>query len=214
MEVKAPSISIWGPSNSGKAAAGPACHHGPVLAATGVGAMSDTEPRLYLIRCGGLADGRGGPLVRDAAVLVREGLIARAGPAAEVARALPPGAETIELGDLCLIPGLVDAHTHTSLSGDGRSYAEQFSDSDELMVLIGAMNLRRHLNAGITTIREHGARNKVGFVIREGVRRGYIAGPRMLVSGRPVTCTRGHFHFCNEEADGDVEIRRSVRRLG
>ena len=81
------------------------------------------------------------------------------------------------------------------------------------MVLIGAMNMRRHLQAGITTLREHGARNRIGFTLKEGLRRGYIPGPRMLVSGRPITCTGGHFHMCNEVADGEEEIRRSVRRL-
>jgi imidazolonepropionase-like amidohydrolase len=88
-----------------------------------------------------------------------------------------------------------------------------FAESDEMMVLTGAMNLRRHLHAGITTIREHGARNQVGFILQEGVRRGYIPGSRMLVSGRPITCTGGHFHMCNEIADGEDEMRRSVRRL-
>jgi imidazolonepropionase-like amidohydrolase len=88
-----------------------------------------------------------------------------------------------------------------------------FGESDEMMALIGAMNLRKHLAAGITTIREHGARNQVGFVLKEGVQRGYIPGPRLQVSGRPITCTGGHFHFCNEVADGEAEIRKSVRRL-
>jgi imidazolonepropionase-like amidohydrolase len=88
-----------------------------------------------------------------------------------------------------------------------------FSDTDEMMVLTGAMNMRRHLAAGITTIREHGARNRVGFALKEGLARGYVNGPRMLVSGRPITCTGGHFHMCNEIADGEAEIRRSVRRL-
>ena len=81
------------------------------------------------------------------------------------------------------------------------------------MVLTGVMNLRRHLAAGVTTIREHGARNRVGFAIREGLQRGYYGGPRMLVSGRPITRTGGHFHFCNETADGVDEVRRSVQRL-
>jgi imidazolonepropionase-like amidohydrolase len=88
-----------------------------------------------------------------------------------------------------------------------------FSESDEMMVLTGALNLRRHQQAGITTIREHGARNLVGFTLKEGLARGYIPGPRMLVSGRPITCTDGHFHMCNETADGEDEIRASVRRL-
>ena len=112
-----------------------------------------------------------------------------------------------------MAPGLIDGHTHLSLAGDGRIYAQMFSESDELMTLVGAMNVTRHLRAGITTIREHGARNRIGFVLKEGAGRGYLAGPRMLVSGRPITCTGGHFHMCNEEADGPDEIRRSVRRL-
>jgi imidazolonepropionase-like amidohydrolase len=88
-----------------------------------------------------------------------------------------------------------------------------FSDADEMMVLTGAANMGRHLRAGITTIREHGARNRVGFTLVEGLERGYLAGPRLLVSGRPITCTGGHFHMCNEIADGEEELRKSVRRL-
>lgn len=111
------------------------------------------------------------------------------------------------------MPGLIDGHTHASLAGDGRTYAEMFADNDEIMLLAGVMNLHKHLMAGITTAREHGARNRVGFGLKEGLRRGYFPGPRLLISGRPITCTGGHFHFCNETADGEAEIRRSVRRL-
>ena len=128
-------------------------------------------------------------------------------------RKAPPGTEAVDLPGCCLTPGLIDGHTHLSLPGDGRPYTQTFGESDETMALIGAMNLRRHLDAGITTLREHGARNRVGFILKEGLRQGYIPGPRMLVSGRPVTCTGGHFHMCNEIADGEEEMRRSVRRL-
>jgi imidazolonepropionase-like amidohydrolase len=147
------------------------------------------------------------------AVLVTDGRIAAVGPLAQLRQQLGPDTPAIDLGSACLAPGLIDGHTHLGLAGDGRTYAEMFSESDEMMVLTGAMNLRRHLAAGITTIREHGARNRVGFVLQEGVRRGYIPGSRMLVSGRPITCTGGHFHMCNEIADGEEEMRRSVRRL-
>ena len=104
--------------------------------------------------------------------------------------------------------------TPTSASRETASrYDQTFRESDETMVLIGAMNMRKHLRAGITTLCEHGARNRVGFILKEGLKRGYISGPRLLVSGRPITCTGGHFHMCNEIADGVEEIRRSVRRL-
>ncbi len=166
-----------------------------------------------LILAGLLADGLGGESIADQAILVTGDRIAAVGPRREIRRQAPRDAQQIDLSRTCVTPGLIDGHTHLSLAGDGRSYVEMFSESDEMMVLTGAMNLQRHLAAGITTIREHGARNRVGFTIKEGLGRGYIPGPRMLVSGRPITCTGGHFHMCNEVADGEAEMRRSVRRL-
>ena len=166
-----------------------------------------------LIRAARLADGLSTSSQPNQAVLISDGRIRAVGAADTIASQIPPDTETIDLGDTTLTPGLIDGHTHLSLAGDGRSYVEMFSESDEMMVLTGAYNLRRHLDAGITTLREHGARNKVGFAIKEALSRGYIAGPRMQVSGRPITCSGGHFHMCNEVADGPDEIRRSVRRL-
>ena len=160
-----------------------------------------------------LADGISSSSRPGQAVLVRDGRIAAVGDEEAMRQQAGPETELVDLGTACLGPGLIDGHTHLSLAGDGRSYVEQFSDSDELMVLAGAMNLQRHLRAGITTVREHGARNRVGFALKEGWERGYIGGSRMLVSGRPITCTGGHFHMCNEEADGEEEVRRAVRRL-
>lgn len=166
-----------------------------------------------LIQADLLFDGLNGSVQPGQAVLVTDGQIIDVGPAARLRQELPPDTPTIDLGSACLAPGLIDGHTHLSLAGDGRPYAEMFTESDEMMVLTGAMNLRRHLRAGITTIREHGARNRVGFALQEGIQRGYIPGSRLLVSGRPITCTGGHFHMCNEIADGEEEMRRSVRRL-
>lgn len=175
--------------------------------------MTTLTTTSLIIRAGLLFDGSNGATQPDQAVWITDGRIRAVGPAAAIRQQAPPDSQVIDLGDACLAPGLIDSHTHLSLAGDGRPYAAMVSESDEMMALIGAMNLRKHLAAGITTIREHGARNKVGFVLKEGVQRGYIPGPRMQVSGRPITCTGGHFHFCNEVADGEDEIRKSVRRL-
>lgn len=160
-----------------------------------------------------VADGRSSKAIPNQAILVKNGRIAALGPRTEIDQQTPPNTPMIDLGPACLAPGLIDGHTHLSLSGNGDSYLEMFSETDEKMVLIGAYNMQRHLQAGITTIREHGARNKVGFALKEALGEGYIAGPRMQVSGRPITCTGGHFHMCNETADGADQIRQSVRRL-
>ena len=167
-----------------------------------------------VVHAGHLVDGTGRAPQPDHAVWIQDDRIHAVGAAPQIEQDAPPAARRIDLGDdVYLAPGLIDGHTHLSLAGDGRPYVEMFSESDEMMVLTGALNLRRHLLAGITTIREHGARNRVGFTLKEGLGRGFIPGPRMLVSGRPITCTGGHFHMCNETADGEEEIRRSVRRL-
>ncbi len=158
-------------------------------------------------------DGVDGNVKTGLGVLVSADRIDAIGPVDAIRKDCPHDTVEVRLEGTTLAPGMIDGHTHLSLAGDGRSYDEMFNESDEMMVVTGAMNMFKHLHAGITTIREHGARNRVGFALKEGLGRGYIPGPRMMVSGRPITCTGGHFHFCNEVADGEEEIRRSVRRL-
>jgi imidazolonepropionase-like amidohydrolase len=166
-----------------------------------------------LILAAGLFDGVDGNIRAGQALQIIDGRIAALGDREALQKDLTPDTEIVDLGNVCLIPGLIDSHTHVTLSGDDRTYAEMFTETDEMMALTGVKNLQIHLKAGITSVREHGARNKLGFVLKEGVQRGYFPSPRMLVSGRPITCTGGHFHMCNEVADGPDEIRRSVRRL-
>ena len=174
--------------------------------------MSDGQ-YTAIVHVGHLFDGLTGALKSKVSILICGDRIQAIAPTDFVCRELPPHTDIFDFQPYYAMPGFIDTHTHMSLAGDGRVYSQMFSDSDEMMMLIGVMNLQRHLAAGITTIREHGARNRVGFTLKEGIRRGYISGPRMLVSGRPITCTGGHFHVCNEVADGEEEIRRSVRRL-
>jgi len=70
------------------------------------------------------------------------------------------------------------------------------------------------VQAGITTIKEAGARDRVALDLREGWRMGLIEAPRLLVFGRPLTAPRGHFHFCNyNEAKGVDEVRSRVRQF-
>ena len=175
--------------------------------------MTSSSGASLIITADRLFDGLSTSIRPGQAVRLEAGRIAAVGPVSEVKRQAPPDTEVTDLGDVCLTPGLIDCHTHVSLPADGRSYIQFFAESDEIMALAGVRNLRRHLEAGVTTLRDNGARNTVAFTIKEGLRRGYFQGPRLLVSGRSITCTGGHFHMCNEVADGVEEMRRSVRRL-
>jgi imidazolonepropionase-like amidohydrolase len=171
------------------------------------------ESERSIVYCAGLLDGNGGPAIGNAAVRLAGERIEAVGTEGNLRP--QPGERLVEhdLRHLWVTPGLIDEHTHLGLAGDGRKYEEMALDPDELMILAGVQNLRRHLAAGVTTLRDNGARNRVGLMLREGVRRGYLPGPRLLACGRPVTATGGHFWWCNEQADGEVEIRKAVRRL-
>lgn len=157
-----------------------------------------------------LVDGNGGTPISNGVVRIRGSRIETVGPAEGLGQSV--GTEW-DFRSYTIIPGLIDVHTHLTLAGDGRSYEDMALDPDELMVLAGVQNLQRHLRAGVTTLRDNGARNRTAFLLREGLERGYYVGPRLLLSGRPITCTGGHFHWCNEVADGEAELRRAVRRL-
>jgi imidazolonepropionase-like amidohydrolase len=125
----------------------------------------------------------------------------------------PGDVEIVDYGDATVLPGLVDAHCHVTLAGDRRTYEAMLLDGDELMALVAVQQLRLHLESGVTTIRDNGGKDRIPFLVREGANRGYYLAPRMLLSGRPVTHSAGHFHWCNGVADGEVEIRAAVRRL-
>jgi cytosine/adenosine deaminase-related metal-dependent hydrolase len=60
------------------------------------------------------------PLVRDGAVAIDAERIVQAGPLAKVLESVGEAAEVRELGEVVLLPGLINAHTHLELSWLGR----------------------------------------------------------------------------------------------
>jgi imidazolonepropionase-like amidohydrolase len=151
-------------------------------------------------------------VIRDGVVAIDGSQIVGVGPLAEFQQELHGGAVE-HFPDSTLLPGLIDAHAHLTLPANRLTYEQMFQEPDEMMALVSMRNLQRHLASGVTTIRDNGGRNRVTFVVREALRRGYFVGPRLLLAGRPLTHRRGHFYFCNGEADGEVEIRAAVRSL-
>src|SRR5262249_10720419 len=61
--------------------------------------------------------------------------------------------------------------------------------------------------------RENGAKGKVAFSLREGIRRRVAPGPRMVICGRPIAMTGGHMGYFGSEADGEAAVRAEVRKL-
>jgi imidazolonepropionase-like amidohydrolase len=175
--------------------------------------MPSEAARFQLIKAARLLDGTGRAPIESAALLTEDGRIAAMGSQAEV-RA-PEGAPVRETdyGDATILPGLVDAHTHFVAPGDGTPGEEIAKEDDDILLLQAAKNARTVLHSGVTTIRENGAKNRVAFSLREGIRRGLAVGPRMVICGRAITITGGHLWYFGSEADGEDGVRAEVRRL-
>jgi|TARA_B100000586_G_scaffold62771_1_gene43403 imidazolonepropionase-like amidohydrolase len=58
-----------------------------------------------------------------------------------------------------------------------------------------------------------GSWNRNGFALKEGLAEGIVEGPRVLVSGPPLTVTGGHLWYMGGEADGVDAVRSRVRDM-
>ncbi|MBI3458089.1 MAG: amidohydrolase family protein [Candidatus Rokubacteria bacterium] len=175
--------------------------------------MSGPSTRFTLIRAARLLDGSGHPPLEAAALLIEDGRVARIGRQAEVRAPDGAPAQEIGYGDATILPGLVDAHTHLVAPGDGTLGDDVAQEDDDILLLQAAANARTVLHSGVTTVRENGAKHRVAFSLRQGIRRGLAVGPRMVICGRPITATGGHMWYFGSEADGEDGVRREVRRL-
>ncbi len=167
--------------------------------------------RALRIRVGRLLDGTGAPAVEDAAVLVVDDRIAAVGP--DVAVATPDDAAALHLPDATALPGLIDSHVHVALPPTVDPLGSLGAETDDDLVVRGVAASERMVRAGITTAYDCGARGLTAYRIRDSIGRGLSLGPRLLVSGRPVTQTAGHCHFFGGEADGVAGVRSLVRQL-
>jgi imidazolonepropionase-like amidohydrolase len=131
----------------------------------------------------------------------------------------------IDCAGRTVMPGLIDAHVHVcavevDLAAQRRAYPAS------LLAYAAATMIRQALDQGFTTIRDAGGAD---WGMKEAVDRGLIPGPRMFVSGHPLSQSGGHGDprtraetyagcGCGAEigmvpnvADGVDEVRRAVR---
>ena len=156
-----------------------------------VGALAPAQERAIVLRAARLFDGRSDRVASPGLVVVAGGKIQAVGPNA----AQPAGAEVVDLGDVTLMPGFIDAHTHLShpystdfrqriIDNQRKTIAEEALDATE--------DLRKTLMAGFTTCRDVGSSDFVDIGLRNAVASGKIVGPRMLVATKSIGATGGH----------------------
>ena len=171
---------------------------------------------LRVILPGKLIDGIAGQAQEGMAVAIQGSSIKWVGPTSEAASLSTNGAdrEILEFTQGTLLAGMFDIHTHTNMPGDGRT-GEQVNkdDNDEIRLLRSAQNAAAAIASGVTTMCDCGSWNRNGFALKEGLAEGIVEGPRVLVSGPPLTVTGGHLWYMGGEADGIDAVRSRVRDM-
>ncbi|MET4432184.1 amidohydrolase family protein [Mycolicibacterium sp. 624] len=182
--------------------------------------MSQTdldERRRVLLTGGSVFDGTGAPPQR-ADVLIVGGLIAGVGEGFDADDVLDVSGQT-------LLPGLIDCHVHVMMTGIDMWVWQQAPFS--LMFYEAARNLRRTLEAGVTTVRDAAGAD---YGVKRALETGLIPGPRLLISIAMLSQTGGHgdghllsgcdippFHSHPGAPDGIVDgadqVRFKVREL-
>jgi imidazolonepropionase-like amidohydrolase len=179
---------------------------------------------MVTLRAAGLLDVDTGEVIRPGILRVDGDRIAGVGG--------PPEGEVLDLGDLVLLPGLMDMEVNLLMGGRGETAVlSPVQDDPPLRMLRAVGNARRTLRAGFTTVRNLGLFVKTGghlldVALAKAIDAGWIDGPRIVPAGHAITPTGGHLdptmfaafapHIMDltvEEglADGVDEVRKAVR---
>jgi imidazolonepropionase-like amidohydrolase len=179
---------------------------------------------LVALKAARLIDGTGRPPIKNAVVMVENNRIVSVGEAAGIH--IPSSAKVIDLGDVTLLPGFIDAHTHLigRVLGDPEGDMSSVTDYDSFSAILGVLHARDTLMAGFTSVRNVGASGPFNdMALRKAINEGWTPGPRMETAGHALGMTGGH---CDDNgfkpgllegsikdgiANGPEEIRAAVR---
>jgi imidazolonepropionase-like amidohydrolase len=165
------------------------------IAAAGVApVVVAQQPDAITVRAARVLDGRG-KLLTNAVVEILGSRI--------VAVDQRKTAVTHDLGDVTLMPGMIDVHTHVELHlQPNGNYGDRPGEPRETPAQRDAAiaeNLKATLMAGFTTVQDVG--DDVNKVLKERIAAGQIVGPRLLTSLDPIS------------SGTPLELREHVRRL-
>lgn len=149
------------------------------------------QAQSLVLRADRMLDVTTGRIVTPATVEVERGRIV-----AVNSSTVPPGATVIDLGDVTLLPGFIDAHVHL-LMDDAASYRLQLvTENASMKALRGANNARTTLLAGFTTVRDLAqlspARELITVSLAQATEKGWIEGPHIVACGHALSPTGGH----------------------
>src|SRR2546426_9826904 len=125
-------------------------------AATLAAQAPPAAPQQVLIKAGRLIDGRSQQVQTNVGILIDGERVKAVGPLAQI-QGQAANARVIDLSQMTVLPGLIDAHTHLLLQGDvtSQDYEDQvLKQSTAYRAILAARNARLSLEHGFTAIRD------------------------------------------------------------
>jgi len=150
-------------------------------------------PQQVLIKAGRLVDGRSPQVQTNVGILVEGERIKAVGPLAQI-QGQAANARVIDLSQMTVLPGLIDAHTHLLLQGDvtSQDYEDQLlKQSTPYRAILAARNARIALEHGFTAIRDLETEGAMyaDVDVKLAINNGEIPGPRVFASTRAMAPT-------------------------
>ena len=180
-------------------------------------------PGTTVVTNGQLLDGNGGPPVPDATVVVKDGMIAYAGPL-RGAPVVESTARRIDAAGGTIMPGLVEAHFHPTYFNVAALEDLDIKYPVEYVTLLAAANAKLALECGYTAARSGGSLFNIDVWLKKAIENDLCPGPRLAASGREI-CGVGGLMDWNPDyrkigmdglvllVNGPDEARAAVRKL-
>src|ERR1700733_6034959 len=140
------------------------------------------------IQCGRLIDGVSDKPLEHVTIIVEANLIT------DIQNGYVQGSagdKTIFLKDKTVMPGLIDCHVHLEDQFSKNTLLEGFTLTDADIAYRAAVNAKKTLMAGFTTVRDLGG-SGVNISLRKAVAQGLVDGPRIITAGRAISASGGH----------------------
>ena len=169
----------------------------PLLAIVLIGAHDIAIGEVTVIHAGWLLASPGNqPIERQSIIIengrvsaVRSGFIDLTDPAVN-----DTSARFVDLSQAFVLPGLIDSHVHLASSPGAGDFGNELSRTEADLALTASRHAQLTLQAGFTTVVDLGGVGNPGhenaiFGVRDAVKSGALAGPRILSAGTPIAAT-------------------------
>jgi imidazolonepropionase-like amidohydrolase len=150
---------------------------------------AQAPPQTIVLHAARLLDVENGKIVSPGEVLVQGERISEVG--SKVTH--PMKAQTIDLGDVTLMPGLIDAHIHLFLH-PGAEDLQTVEESVPQRTITATLAAKADLMAGYTAERDMGTEGagSADSAVRDAIDDGLIPGPRLRICGDAIDILGGH----------------------